>query len=66
MTKWIGKCSNIAIACQNKNGSLAPPDNINEYKEFLAIKLYETFGVKVPELTLSKQPLSFDAQRTYR
>ena len=63
---WIGKCSDKAIVCQRKDGALTTPDSINEYKEYVAIKLYALFGVNTPEVVLNKQTLSKKAQTTYK
>ena len=42
------------------------PDYLNEYKECLAMKIYSLFGVKTPNVVVSKQPLSLQAQDLYK
>jgi len=65
-TYWIGKCSDKGIVCQKEDGALTSPDTINEYKEYIAIKLYALFGVSTPEVVLNKQIISKKAQTTYK
>ena len=60
--KWIGKCSDIAITKQKKDGTPVAPDYIKEYKEYLAIKLYNLFDVGTPDIALSNQVLSIETQ----
>lgn len=52
--EWIGKCSVQAV--QNKS-------SFDEYKEYLASKLYELFGVKIPKTMLTEQYLDDKIQQ---
>lgn len=65
-SEWIGKCSEKAIGGIGLNKEAIAPDHYIEYNEFLANRLYNYFGVTVPDVLFSEQLLNLETQKRWK